>query len=258
MDAAPPAAAAALAADATLDADAQQLAAFEAPAAAPEEPVGLAEPITPEAVTDEPALGASTMLAAPDAVDDDKGFDPAPLPTFLTARSPRARASAPPTDGDGNLAPVADANVRRSSSGRDPEGDGTFTRLLTLAAVVIILALGIATVLIVPGLLAGPGQPARPSLVAGASRLPSPLATNVAVAPSTSPDGATVPPASSTPNPAATPTPTPRSYKVQPGDSLRRIARQFDVTVAEILAANPSIPDADHVEVGQRLVIPAP
>jgi LysM repeat protein len=67
-----------------------------------------------------------------------------------------------------------------------------------------------------------------------------------------------VAPTSSQPVPAATPTPTPRSYKVQPGDSLRRIARQFGVTVTELLAANPSIPDADHVEVGQRLVIPAP
>ena len=71
-------------------------------------------------------------------------------------------------------------------------GDGTFSKILTAVAVVIILALGVAAVVLVPGLLNGsPGQHAPPSL-ALASR--SPLATSVAgvetptVAPAT-PDG---------------------------------------------------------------------
>ena len=236
MAAAPPAAAAPAAAG-SAETESQQMAAFASPAA----------PIIPEPVTTP-------------GEDDDRGFDPAPLPTFLSARSPRARGRPESPAPNDNVAAVADANVRRSSSGRrDDNGDGAFTRLLTMAAVVIILALGVATVLIVPGLLAGdPGQTGRPSLVAGASRPPTALASVVAADPSVPNVGPTVAPVSSPPEPAATPTPTPRSYKVQPGDSLRRIARQFGVTVTDILAANPTIPDADHVEVGQRLLIPAP
>lgn len=255
MDAAPPAAAAAAATSSQIES--QQLAAFEKPAATPEEPAGLAEPIVPEAVTDEPPLGAGALLAARDE-EDDRGFDPAPLPTFLTTRSPRARSGSAQSVSNESVEPVAETNVRTSSSGRpDGDGDGAFTRLLTMAAVLIILALGVATVLIVPGLLSGPGATVRPSLLAGASTLPTPPASDVAVAP-TSPVDASVAPISSEPVPAATPTPTPRTYKVQPGDRLRQIARQFDVTVEQILAANPEISDPNDIQVGQRILIPSP
>ena len=37
-----------------------------------------------------------------------------------------------------------------------------------------------------------------------------------------------------------------------------RIARRFDVTVGDILAFNPQIVDADHIEVGQVIQIPPP
>jgi LysM repeat protein len=264
MDAAGPAAAASAAAAAAADApdDEQQLAAFEA---APAEPVVSAPAsLTASAVAaaDEPPLGPSSTPATGTPADDvDRGFDPAPLPTFLNARSPRARSgSATQPVGTPSASPTWESDPRRAAQQRsERNGDGTFSRLLTLVAVVIILALGVATVLIVPGLLSGaPGQTTRPSLVAAASRLPSPLGSGVAVLPSQSGAGSSVAPASSTPVPEATPTPTPRSYKVQPGDSLRRIARQFGVTPAAILAANPTIPDADHIQVGQRLVIPAP
>ena len=261
----PPAVAALAAEDANAtQAEGQQLAAFEASATPPtdsidiEEPVGLAEPSVPEAVVDEPPLGASTMLAAPDAVDEDRGFDPAPLPTFLTARSPRQRFSNPPVSPDENVAPVADPSVRRSSGKRD-DGESAFTRLLTMAAVVIILALGIATVLIVPGLLAGnPGTTARPTLVAGASRQPTPVGSTGGVGATLSPADETIAPATPTPVPEATPTPTPRTYKIQPGDRLRQIAREFGVTVEQIMAANPEITDPNDIQVGQRILIPSP
>jgi LysM repeat protein len=54
---------------------------------------------------------------------------------------------------------------------------------------------------------------------------------------------------------------TPRAqtiYTVKRGDTLIRIARMFNTTVAAILAANPSIRSANRIYPGQRLVIPAP
>jgi LysM repeat protein len=258
MDAAVPAAAVAAATEA--EPDAEQLAAFEAPA---DGPTGTSMPIAPAPVANEPVPGSSNVAAAGgDAAEPvDRGFDPAPLPTFLSARSPRPRSgSATEAIGTPSASPTWESDPRRAAQGRSGRNnDGTFSRLLTLAAVIIILALGVATVLIVPGLLSGaPGQTGRPSLLAAASRAASPLASGVAVIPSPAATGSSAAPQSSTPPPEATPTPTPRSYKVQPGDSLRRIARQFGVTAADILAANPDIPDADHIQVGQRLVIPAP
>jgi len=46
-------------------------------------------------------------------------------------------------------------------------------------------------------------------------------------------------------------------YIVEAGDSLQIIADRFNVTVQMLLGAN-EIPNPDHVEVGQALVIPAP
>jgi membrane-bound lytic murein transglycosylase D len=45
-------------------------------------------------------------------------------------------------------------------------------------------------------------------------------------------------------------------HEVQSGDILVNIARQYDVTVEEIVAAN-NLQSADVLEVGQRLIIPA-
>jgi LysM repeat protein len=258
MDTAP--SAAGLAAAAAPDADAQQLAAFQAPDDSPRSSAGFAAPAVPEAVTDEPPLGASSMLAPPAPADDNRDFDPAPLPTFLATRSPRERTSFRERVAEESLTPVGEANVQGSGSGRrDGDRDGAFTRLLTMAAIVIILALGIATVIIVPGLLAGdPGQTGRPSLVAGASRQPTSFATSVAVGPTAPPDGASAFPTSEIPTPEATPTPTPRTYRVKAGDRLRQIAREFGVTVDQILAANPEIGDPNDIREGQRILIPTP
>ena len=37
---------------------------------------------------------------------------------------------------------------------------------------------------------------------------------------------------------------------------MAKIARKFRITVDDILAANPEIPDANHIEVGQFIFIP--
>lgn len=75
----------------------------------------------------------------------------------------------------------------------------------------------------------------------------------------TTPAGGTTPPTSTTeatgtPEPTSTPG-GPRTYEVQPGDTLGAIANQFGVTVEAIVAAN-DIADPDVIDVGQVLVIP--
>ncbi len=54
---------------------------------------------------------------------------------------------------------------------------------------------------------------------------------------------------------AAAPNKAPVYYVVQPGDTLSSIARAYGVSSQAIMAAN-SVNDMNHIEVGQRLVIP--
>lgn len=53
------------------------------------------------------------------------------------------------------------------------------------------------------------------------------------------------------------PLPTPRLYEVQAGDSLARIAEQFDLSVEALVQAN-GISDPERIQVGDVLVIPEP
>ena len=45
-------------------------------------------------------------------------------------------------------------------------------------------------------------------------------------------------------------------HVVQPGETLNSIARQYNVTVAEIMAINPQITNPNRITVGQRIWIP--
>jgi len=57
---------------------------------------------------------------------------------------------------------------------------------------------------------------------------------------------------------ATTTTATAVTYVIQKGDSLSSIAKQFSITVDQLITIN-NIEDADHIEAGQVLVIvPAP
>ena len=62
----------------------------------------------------------------------------------------------------------------------------------------------------------------------------------------------TEPPGSPTPEPS----PTPRLYVVVSGDTLGRIADRFGLTIADLMAANPSITNENIVKLGQEIVIP--
>ena len=139
---------------------------------------------------------------------------------------------------------------------RDPDDD-RYGGWLTAIAVVAILALGVAGVIFLPGLLAGgpsrtpsPAATIRPSIIPTAS---APLVT-----PSDALPSATASPIASGPTPEPTVQMTPRLYPIRAGDTLARIARRFDVTVEDILAANPDITNPNHIQVGQLIVIPQP
>jgi hypothetical protein len=61
------------------------------------------------------------------------------------------------------------------------------------------------------------------------------------------------------PSPSPSPEPTPFVYVVRAGDTLSKIARQFGVTVDQIVAANrETIRDPDRISEGQQIVIPTP
>ena len=189
----------------------------------------------------------------------------APVPAVLVGRSERARSS-----------PVVDERVSRedvvpsweldgrfgAAAATRPDRSGMLGRVLTAIAVIVILGLGVAAVILVPGLLnAPPGSSPRPSFAAGASPSRSPLSSNIAVVPTaTSTAIATPTSPTSPPDPTARPTPgaSPVLYRIRSGDTLAKIARRNDITVAELLAANPQITNPDHVEVGQIIVIPQP
>ncbi|HEU5099091.1 MAG TPA: LysM domain-containing protein, partial [Roseiflexaceae bacterium] len=97
------------------------------------------------------------------------------------------------------------------------------------------------------------------------------VSATATTAPATATQTATAEPTAAptaTPVPTATPEPTaaptaapapasPRTYTVQPGDTLLSIAREFNTTVTAIIEANNLTPEqADALRVGQELVIP--
>jgi hypothetical protein len=68
-------------------------------------------------------------------------------------------------------------------------------------------------------------------------------------------------PAGSAADPGLTPAPTPVAtawtYYVKSGDNLSMIATRLGVRLCEIRAANPGL-DPNHIEVGQKIFVPAP
>lgn len=246
-----------------------QMAAFEArspdapPAAATEwdEAVGL-PPILPP-VTAAPSAWSS--LNPPDELQEE-----APVPGFLAGRSEREpvgpRAARPDIQfrekvTREDLVPSWDLTSRYGASAKEDRGGGgggdRFGGLVTAVAVVAILALGVAGVIFLPGLLSGGAHPATPTPPVLFTPSPTLLSSDTPTLPpgATGTPGTTVAPSavpSTTPGPEA----TPHLYRIKSGDQLFKIAKHFHVTVADILAANPQITDPDHIIVGQVIVIP--
>ncbi len=117
-----------------------------------------------------------------------------------------------------------------------------------------------------------PGQPlggtvtGRPSEVPiaapGTEPSPTPITVGPIIVPATQPVPTVAPPApTATSAPAASSQPTTssssarRTYIVQRGDNLTKIARRFGTTVDAIVRAN-NIKDKNKIYVGQKLIIP--
>jgi LysM repeat protein len=65
--------------------------------------------------------------------------------------------------------------------------------------------------------------------------------------------------ATATPAPTPIPEPTPQVYVIKAGDTLSKIAREFGLTVDQLLAANEdTIENPDRIVVGDEIIIPVP
>ena len=53
--------------------------------------------------------------------------------------------------------------------------------------------------------------------------------------------------------------PTPKVYVVKSGDTMSKIAKRFDVSIDELIAANKdTIKDPDKISIGDTVIIPVP
>ena len=236
--------------------ESQQLAAFDAQAATP----SATAPMPP------PAAVPPDAAAQPD-ISDQAAASPA-VPAFLASRSPRPVGSTIPSPAAqprptgpvrrDEIVPSWEIDGRYGAEAPDEPGGNRFDTVLTAIAVLAILAIGVAAVLFLPGLLSH-GTPSRtpgPSILFPSTQ-PSALPSAVpSVAPSGAPSfGPSVAP---TVAPSVGPVGSPRLYRIKPNDSLAKIASKYHVTVQQILDANPTITDPNHIEVGQTIVIPQP
>jgi len=96
--------------------------------------------------------------------------------------------------------------------------------------------------------------PAIAAAIQTATAEPTIAPTAAATAP---PEPTAAPPTTIPPTAAPAPPAAPRTYTVQPGDTLLSIAKKFNTTVTAIVKANKLTPkQADSLRVGQELVIP--
>jgi hypothetical protein len=255
------------------------------PESAPQESAPPMEQEFPSAwSTASPGPAAPAFLAgAPERTSDqgpvdaplNAADDEAPVPDFLASRAERApvakpRASRPDvqfreTVSREDLVPSweltgqygADLNDdrgrRRGRMDDDGGGGDRLGGILRAIAVIAILGLGVAGVILLPGLLAGrPAVTPTPAITLAPTFIGSP-SLPVTFVPPTASSGPTLEP-TATPEPS----PTPRQYRVKSGDTLGRIAQRFKVSVGDILAANPQITDPDQIIPGQVITIPPP
>ena len=264
--------------------ESQQLAAFDAPAAdadaghfgsaaaaAPAATPSAQEPLpVPPAVPPPvPPPTPPTPSASPSYTADDAAAAAAPsVPAFLAGRTSRPMGSTIPSpaaqprpSGPVNrdeIVPSWEIDGRYGAEAPDEPGGNRLDAVLTAIAVLAILAIGIAAVLFLPGLLShnSPSHTPGPSILLPSTQ-PTALSSGLpTVAPSGAPTIA--PSVAPTAPPSVGPVGSPRLYKIKSGDSLAKIANKYHVTIQQILDANPSISDPNHIEVGVFIVIPQP
>ena len=97
-------------------------------------------------------------------------------------------------------------------------------------------------------------------------RVPVPTPTPIPVPsiPTPTPTPTPIPPVPTpTPTPPPSPNPTPNCpggylYTVTRGDTMSGIAQRFDLSMQDLLRANPQLPDPSRLNVGDRICIPLP
>ena len=200
------------------------------------------------------AILAAVTAAAPvaEAVAGAEAVDATPAPEAAVPEG-AAPVGEVPEPGAEPLEPVAEA----ASQGSSPPRRGPWRAMAgVLLLVLLAAALGFGGAFLVPALVDVP--------VPNGALAPTPTASPTASSTAAPTDTGT-----STPSPARSPqssasagaSSTPRSssttYVVQRGDILSAIAARFGVTVQAIVDAN-GLKDPNHIEPGQRLIIPLP
>ncbi|MDQ3128427.1 MAG: LysM peptidoglycan-binding domain-containing protein, partial [Chloroflexota bacterium] len=108
-------------------------------------------------------------------------------------------------------------------------------RIVLLAGLVAVLAVALYFLPAVLGIGSGGGSPGAgsPSPSSAAQKTP-------------------------TPSPTEPPAPTPAIYTIKKGETLSKIAKAHGITIEELLAANPTIKNADKISEGQQIILPVP
>ena len=99
-------------------------------------------------------------------------------------------------------------------------------------------------------------------LIAAIVMISLPFLFNLGGSPSVSTPSTSVAPAdsgapSSEPSASIPLVASPQTYTVVSGDTITKIARQFSLTTAQLLAANPQIKNANSIKPGDKITIPS-
>jgi len=181
-------------------------------------------------------VASGRRAAPPDYEDLDEVDD-------VSTDRPRRRSIAAGRMRDAEDAPPWEPR-RRSEAYPALKTPMSLPRLGPLALAVIALAIAaLALFFIVPQLLVGSPNGGGGGGGGGGGAATSTPSAGASAAASASPSSAA---------------PTPLVYIVKQGDTLSRIAKKFNVTVDEIIAANPEVTNPDKIGLGVRLTIPTP
>jgi LysM repeat protein len=199
-------------------------------------PSGPSAPPDPELAGLVGRRGAGRVRADLDDVDDEPRARPTRRPTVSSTRDrSRDRERA---DERADLDAPSWEHVRRyeaypSIKSRGLPGAPQLPRMTVLVGALVVAALLLfllPTILNIGGRVAAPGASTSPSAAAASASL----------------------------EPTPVPAPTPQIYTVKAGDALGRIARQFGLTLEQLLAANKDIKDPNRIKVGDKIIIPTP
>ncbi|HYA50243.1 MAG TPA: LysM domain-containing protein [Streptosporangiaceae bacterium] len=204
---------------------------------------------------------APTPEGAPvEAAADEEATTPeGPAPDAATEEAVAAAAEVPPVPPDESVAAIS------ALPEAAPPRRHRLRRLLlgTLGLLIFLLlasGAGFGAAFLVPRFADASPVPsgASPSEAATVSPTPTtPPTTTPSATASASPGSSGSGRPSASPSGSPAPSPTTLTYVVQRGDTLAAIAARFGVSVQAIVAAN-GLSDPNHIETGQRLVIPRP